>query len=74
METVTSLQKVSTLHNISPRTVVGNQTERESGGRPEDRSRSKSVKDKEKGGYWSLEVLGSSKSGAVFGRIRGGLD
>ena len=45
METVTSLQKVSTLHNISPRTVVGNQTERESGGRPEDRSRSKSVKD-----------------------------
>ena len=45
METVTSLQEVSALHNISPRTVAENQTELESSGRPGDRSRSKSVKD-----------------------------
>ena len=45
METVTSLQDVSALHNISPRTVAENQTELESSGRPEDRSRSKFVKD-----------------------------
>ena len=45
METVTPLQEVSVLHNISPRTVVDNQTELESSGRPGDRSRSKSVKD-----------------------------
>ena len=50
METVTSLQEVSALHNISPRTVAGgtvaeNQTKLESSGRPGDRSRSKSVKD-----------------------------
>ena len=45
METVTSLQEVSALHNISPRTVGGNQTELESSGRPGDRSRSKCVKD-----------------------------
>ena len=74
METITSLQEVSALHNISPRTVAENQTELESSGRPGDRSRSKSVKDIRKGGYWSLEVLGSSKSGVVFGRSRGGLD
>ena len=45
METITSLQEVSALHNISPRTVAENQTELESSGRPGDRSRSKSVKD-----------------------------
>ena len=45
METVTSLQEVSALHNISPRTVAENQTELESSGRPGDRRRSKSVKD-----------------------------
>ena len=45
METVTSLQEVSVLHDISPRTVTENQTDLESSGRPEDRSRSKSVKD-----------------------------
>ena len=45
METVTPLQEVSVLHNISPRTVVENQTELESSGRPGDRSRSKLVKD-----------------------------
>ena len=45
METVTSLQEVSALHNISPRTVAENQTELESSGRPGDRSRSKLVKD-----------------------------
>ena len=45
METVTSLQEVSALHNISPRTVAENQTELESSGRPGDRSRSKFVKD-----------------------------
>ena len=45
VETVTSVQEVSALHNISPRTVAENQTELESSGRPGDRSRSKSVKD-----------------------------
>jgi len=45
VETVKSLQEVSALHNISPRTVAENQTELESNGRPGDRSRSKSVKD-----------------------------
>ena len=45
METVTSLQEVSALHNISPRTVAENQTELESSGRPGDLSRSKLVKD-----------------------------
>ena len=45
METVTSLQEVSALHNISPRTVAENQTELENSGRPGDRSWSKSVKD-----------------------------
>ena len=45
METVTSLQEVSALHNISPRTVAENQTELECSDRPRDRSRSKSVKD-----------------------------
>ena len=45
METVTSLQEVSALHNISPRTVEENQTKLESSSRPGDRSRSKSVKD-----------------------------
>ena len=45
METVTSLQEVSALHNISPRTVEENQTKLESSGRPGDRSRSKFVKD-----------------------------
>ena len=34
METVRSLQEVSALHNISPRTVAENQTELESSGRP----------------------------------------
>ena len=46
METLTSLQEVSALHNISPRTVAENQPELESSVRPGDRSRSKSVKDK----------------------------
>ena len=45
METLTSLQEVSALHNISRSTVAENQTELESSGRPEDRSGSKSVKD-----------------------------
>ena len=45
METVTSLQEVSALHNISPKTVAENQTDLERSGKPEDRSRSKSVKD-----------------------------
>ena len=45
METVTSLQEVSALHNISPRTVAENQTELEYSRRPGDRSRSKSEKD-----------------------------
>ena len=45
METITSLQEVSALHNISPRTVAENQTELENSGRPGDRSWSKSVKD-----------------------------
>ena len=45
METVTSLQEVSALHNISPRTVAENQTELENSGRPGDRNRSKLVKD-----------------------------
>ena len=45
METITSLQEVSALHNISPRTVAENQTELENSGRAEDRSWSKSVKD-----------------------------
>ena len=45
METVTSLQEVSALHNISPRTVAENQTELENSGIPGDRSWSKSVKD-----------------------------
>ena len=72
MATVTSLQKVSALRNISPRTVAVNQTELESSGRPGHRSRRKSVKDIRSGGYWSLEVLGSSKRGVVFGRSRGG--
>ena len=45
METITSLQEVSALHNISPRTVEENQTELENSGRPGDRSWSKSVKD-----------------------------
>ena len=45
METVTSLQEVSALPNISPRTVAENQTELESSGRPGDRTRSKCVKD-----------------------------
>ena len=49
METVTSLQEVSALHNFSPRTVVENQTELESSGRLGDRSRSKCVKDIRKG-------------------------
>ena len=44
METVTSLQEVSVLHNISPRTVAEKQIELESSGRPGDRRRSKSVK------------------------------
>ena len=43
METVTSLQEVSALHNISARTVEENQTKLESSGRPGDRRRSKSV-------------------------------
>ena len=76
METVTSLQEVSALQNISPRTFAENQTELESSGRPGVRSRSKSVKDTrerrllEFGGL----SLGSSKSGVVFGRIRSKLD
>ena len=41
METVTSLQEVSALHNISPRTVAENQTKLESSGRPGDRNRNK---------------------------------
>ena len=45
METVTSVQEVSALHNISPFTVAENQTELENSGRPGDRSWSKSVKD-----------------------------
>ena len=45
METVTSVQEVSALLNISPRTVAENQNELESSGRQGDRSRSKSVKD-----------------------------
>ena len=45
MKTVTSVQEVSALHNISPRTVGENQTELESSGRPGHRSRSMSVKD-----------------------------
>ena len=45
METITSLQEVSALHNISPRTVAENQTELESSGRPGDGTRSKCVKD-----------------------------
>ena len=45
METVTSLQEVSALHNISPRTVAENQTELESSGRPGDGTRSKCAKD-----------------------------
>ena len=45
MGTITSLQEVSALHKISPRTVAENQTELENSGRPGDRSWSKSVKD-----------------------------
>ena len=45
METVTSLQEVSALPNISPKTVAENQTELESSGRPGDRTRSKCVND-----------------------------
>ena len=45
LETVTSLQEVSVLHNISPRTVAEKQIELESSGRLGDRSRSKFVKD-----------------------------
>ena len=45
METVRSLQEVSALHNISPRTVAENQSELESSGRPGERSRTKCVKD-----------------------------
>ena len=44
METVTSLQEVSALHNISPRTVGEKKTELKRSSRPGDRSRSKSVK------------------------------
>ena len=43
METVTSVQEVSALHNISPFTVAENQTELENSGRPGDRRRTKSV-------------------------------
>ena len=56
METVTSLQEVSALHNISPRTVAENQTDLERSGRPGDRSRSKSVKDIRE--RWLLEFAG----------------
>ena len=45
MATVTSLQEVSALHNISPRTVAENQSELESSGRPGERGRNKCVKD-----------------------------
>ena len=51
---VTSLQEVSALHNISPRTVAEKQTELESSGRPGDRSQSKSERYKRKAatGVW----------------------
>ena len=49
METVRSLQEVSALHNISPRTVAENQTELKSSGRPGDGTRSKCVKDVREG-------------------------
>ena len=67
---VTSLQDL----NISRRTVAENQTELESSGRPGDRSRSKSVKDLRVKRLLEFTGLGSSKSGLVFRRSRGGLD
>ena len=74
METVTSLQEVSALHNISPRTAVENQTELESSGRLGDRSQSKCVKDIRERRLLEFGGLGASKSGVVFGRSPGGLD
>ena len=52
VETVTSLQEVSALHNISPRTVGGNQTELESSGRPKPEQVCERYKRKAATGVW----------------------
>ena len=54
METVTSLQEVSALHNISPRTVGGNQTELESSGRPKPEQVCERYKRKAATGVWTF--------------------